>query len=331
MRSLSVIACLLFVSVAAGQPPRVPQVPNEFPPQAPELVSDEPEVSQYESNRARSIKSGLPYVLFVGVDPVKVAGAVVDSVDSANGSSKPRVIVSASPLVPGIVLPATATAAQIRAVFERREEVSRQAIPFGKRLRPGEQIADDSEAAAVGRWPKSVPFPREATRYKTAQYTQALYKLEGQIAIDPIPRDRIKMEWQVPGGMENVHGWKSDLFKFVPAGWQRSWLALRPVRNSSGFIQFERGHTRAYPDGAWFADLLSSDGKPFELRIREKRNGAWESYVAFRDRAARPAGYHGLDRTCQSCHVQAGTGEYGVGLIPGGDTVFSEPFDGLEN
>ena len=167
-------------------------------------------------------------------------------------------------------------------------------------------------------------------RYKSARYTQAIYTLNNGPAIDPVDRGLLKEEWQVPGGMEGVHGWKSDLYKFVPDGWQREWQQRKPVRNSFGNFQYELGFHRAYPDGTFFVDALSHNGRPFEVRVREKNDGQWTSYIAWKDVNARPPGYAGLTKKCAECHNQAGSGEYGVGLVPGADTVISDPFDGLE-
>ena len=79
-----------------------------------------------------------------------------------------------------------------------------------------------------------------------------------------------------------------------------------------------------------FIDALSYEGKPFEIRQREKKNGRWDSSILFRDKAARPPGYTGLKLACSTCHDEAGTGGYGVGLVPGGDGVLSDPFPDLE-
>ena len=86
------------------------------------------------------------------------------------------------------------------------------------------------------------------------------------------------------------------------------------------------------PDGTVFVDVLSNaDGRVFEQRVREKDGGEWKSYVHYRDRSAYPKGYAGLKgQTCIECHQQAGTGGYGVGLVPGGDGVISDKIPALE-
>jgi hypothetical protein len=51
-----------------------------------------------------------------------------------------------------------------------------------------------------------------------------------------------------------------------------------------------------------FVDLLTYQGKPFELRVREKINGKWEADIYYKDYAARPAGYVGAGILCAKCH-----------------------------
>jgi hypothetical protein len=128
--------------------------------------------------------------------------------------------------------------------------------------------------------------------------------------------------------MEGIKGWKSDLYRYVPYE-PDHWIGDISVLNSFNNFQKNRGHLRSYPDGTEFHDVLSKDDVVFEHRIREKVNGKWESYVAYKNVDARPEGYTGLTQSCASCHEKAGTGGYAVGLVPGGDTVLSDPFGGL--
>jgi hypothetical protein len=105
-------------------------------------------------------------------------------------------------------------------------------------------------------------------------------------------------------------------------------LAMVPVKN--GFTptstQLARGIVRTYPDGTRFDDVLKYKGTVFEHRVREKAAGKWSSEVVYRDKDAYPPGYAGLTVTCASCHDKPGSGDYGKdGLVPGGDTVFSDP------
>jgi len=152
-------------------------------------------------------------------------------------------------------------------------------------------------------------------------------------AIQRVHRSALLPKWQVPGGMENVVGWRSDLYKIIPTDRGRTWQGMIPVLNSFGYFQHELGHLRSYPDGTVFFDVLSNaeTGKVFEHRERRKSAGEWTSQVVFRDRSQYPPGYKGLrGQTCFSCHSEAGTGGYSTGLVPGGDTVLSDPFPGLE-
>ena len=72
-----------------------------------------------------------------------------------------------------------------------------------------------------------------------------------------------------------------------------------------------------FPADTLFVDLLTNeDGKPFELRMREKteENGvyAWDSMIAYKNASARPRGYTGTRATgksCADCHERADRGE----------------------
>ena len=333
MKNLYAIAAVLLLqSAALSQPPAVPRVPDEIasfvqPKQPSELPAKQPD--PYDNAYNQSLRTGLPFVVFVNCDVGKVSGAIVASASEMNGSDKSRVVVTTSPTLAGSVLPSDASTADIRRAAGL--EVSRLASPFARMLRSGEvpRTADD-DGAAIGRWPKALPFPTEAVRYKPARFTQSIYTLNNSQAIDKIDRRQLKQEWQVPGAMEGVHGWQSDLYRFVPGG-VKTWQERMPVKNSFGHYQYELGWTRRYPDGTFFVDALSNaNGQPFEVRMREKIDGRWHSYIAWRNREARPEWYHGLMQTCQHCHSQAGSGEYGVGLVPGGDSVLSDPIEGLE-
>lgn len=153
--------------------------------------------------------------------------------------------------------------------------------------------------------------------------------------ITPIDRRRGKDQhkWAVPGGLFGVTGWKSTLYKHVPYGTAR-WVDNIPVWNGTNY-QNNRGWVRSYADGAMFVDVLTNEktGKVFEARIAEKHEGKWERYVAYKDVTQRPPGYHGLQMKCVACHNNVdgpGTGGYAEGLVPGSDTVVSDPFPELE-
>lgn len=181
-------------------------------------------------------------------------------------------------------------------------------------------------------WPVSVPFPKDLKQYERAKFTQSIATRNDRPAIDSVSRRLLLARWTISGGMEGIRGFRSDVFVL---GGQQYFdnIGFIQVKNSFGYFQPELGHVRRYADGNLFVDLLSHDGKAFELRVAEKQNGQWRRYVAYKDESARPKGYTGLKVSCMSCHNNTdgpGTGNYGVGLISGGDTIFSFPFEALE-
>jgi hypothetical protein len=210
----------------------------------------------------------------------------------------------------------------------------REQEPTPARVAAGHQriVCVPPEPISVPPEPISIPehrsLPAWLTRYEKAGYTQRIAVTDGRDTITPVPIAGIESKWHQPGGMEGVQGWRSELYKYVAGG--QAWVGDIAVWNGSNF-QNNRGHKRLYGDGTVFVDALTYQGKPFEIRRRTKKNGRWESDVIFRDKAAYPPGYAGLKgQTCSSCHDEAGTGGYAVGLVPGGDGVLSDPFEGLE-
>ncbi len=177
-------------------------------------------------------------------------------------------------------------------------------------------------------WPRSVAKPKGLIRYKRANYTQEIAVTNDRDRITPVHRSKLVSKWHQSGGMEGVAGYHSDVYKLIPVG---GWIGVTniDVWNGSNF-QKNRGWTRSYPDGTTFYDILSKDGEVFEARERRKENGTWKSRVVFKDENHRPAGYAGLAVSCASCHDEAGSGGYATGLVPGGDTVLSDPFEALE-
>ena len=102
--------------------------------------------------------------------------------------------------------------------------------------------------------------------------------------------------------------------------------------NGSNF-QHNRGHLRSYPDGTEFHDVLTNTktGRVFEHRVAEKEDGRWRRYILFRDKQQWPAGYERPSVSAWPArHADAGTGGYATGLVPGGDTILSDPLHGLE-
>jgi hypothetical protein len=229
-----------------------------------------------------------------------------------------------------------------RAVEAERNRWQRLIAPFpllprqGLFNRRGEVVlplAVDVSVTGHGPWPKDLPFPEGMVAYYPAQHTQRIAVTDGRDSITPIHRSNLEHKWQVPGGMSGVDGWHSDLYRYVPSR-PTEYVGNIPVFNGSN-DQMNRGWIRRYPNGTIFADVLSNrDGKVFEVRMRSKENGVWTDDVAYRDKSARPVGYNGFSsRQCVECHNHtngAGTGGYASGLVPGSDTVLSDPFSALE-
>lgn len=172
-------------------------------------------------------------------------------------------------------------------------------------------------------------LPAGAVEYAPAATTQSVFRLNDVPTTSRVPiRLLPDTRWHQSGGMHGIRGVESKKYRTLPEGrgviHTVSGIA---VKNSFGNYQTELGVTRSYPDGTRFDDVLSHKGKVFEHRVREKQDGRWKSRVAYSDPAARPPLYFGLTRSCASCHDEAGTGGYAVGLVPGGDTVLSDPLD----
>lgn len=188
------------------------------------------------------------------------------------------------------------------------------------------------QAPEVRLWHSPVPCPPGMEEYAAATETQEIAVTDGRDRISRVAIRRLEGKWHQSGGMEGVQGFRSKKFRLLP----------RPVKTVVGRVQVKFrasngrmqttenwGLKRTYPNGTRFDDVLSNDdGQVFEHRTRYKDNdGHWIEEVAYENPDARPQGYVGLKVSCASCHDQAGTGEYGVGLVPGGDTVLSDPLD----
>jgi hypothetical protein len=240
-------------------------------------------------------------------------------------------------------LPSTATADDVRNLI-RRWEAGRSANPFSDRVSflSSERLfdrlptADDKDRPAS--WPKGVPFLRGMRAFVRARFTQEIATTNNAPRITPMPRDVVASKWHQSGGMEGISKdlWRSDVFKLVPDDEEYVFTGPVGVLNGYNSIQYEQGWQGDFPSGTVFVDMLSNreSGKVFELRVREKEGGRWRSFVAFRDKAERPAGYAGLQNVqCASCHNHIdgpGTGPYAGPLVPGRDTVVSAAFPRLE-
>jgi len=197
-------------------------------------------------------------------------------------------------------------------------------------------------AAAFAASPRSVEskvvytplIPDGAVPFASAKVTQAIGITNEQDTIIPVPISQLPdKRWQQPGGLEGITGWTQQKYRYIPTERRvRHWIGNIGVRNSYGYIQQNRGILREYPNGTRFDEVLinSKTGIVFEHRVREKIDGAWKSEVHHKDESQFPTGYTGLKVTCGSCHNETATGGYAVGLVPGGDTVLSDPLEGLE-
>lgn len=175
--------------------------------------------------------------------------------------------------------------------------------------------------------PYEPDVPAGATKYESAKYTQSISVLNDRDTIVAVPILSLPdTRWNQPGGLEGVTGYTTEKYRYVPEA-PRRWLGNIGVRNSFGYTQQNRGLLRQYPDGTRFDEVLrnAGSGEVFEHRVRVKREGRWLSEVYYRDESEYPKGYTGLKVSCSSCHNEAGTGGYAVGLVPGGDTVLSDP------
>jgi hypothetical protein len=180
---------------------------------------------------------------------------------------------------------------------------------------------------APSKWPSPIKMPKGSEQYESAKYTQSIYVLNNRDTIEKVPIRNLEAKWRFSGGLADVDGWKSVKYRYVPGGVESTWIGTIYVRNSFGDYQPNRGILRNYPDGTRFDDILTYKGKVFEHRCRDKVDGKWRSRVLYSRVENRPPGYGGLKQSCASCHEKSGSGEYGVGLVPGGDTVLSDPLD----
>lgn len=180
-------------------------------------------------------------------------------------------------------------------------------------------------------WLSSEPYHEGAEWFKGSKKTQMVYNTtSGWNHIEEVGVEHLDPKWQMSGGMVGLSGWRSDKFRLLPRGESvKTWTDYADVLNIYGVLQKNKKIIRSYPNGTRFDDILSDvHGKVFEHRVRTKGDdGRWRSEVIYEDKSVRPVGYTGLSVSCASCHREAGTGSYGVGLIPGGDTVISDPLD----
>jgi hypothetical protein len=302
-----------------------------------------------------NIDTSKPYVIFIKVEASDVAG--VQSVRDDNYDTRGVFIV-----MPGNQWHRVNDVSDV-AYELRRLGVGRPAsffVPSSSDSNPSDRsksglprTADDSLKVS-GRWP-SMARLEGMERYEPAKLTQSIFKWTGNPLgqIRGVSRSMTEEKYQVPGGLVGVKGWRSELYRYTPKP-SREWIDFTSVVNgirlfdpketmpksqyeslykdhpTKGFSkQSEVAHMREYPDGSEFDDVLinTETGKVFEHRVAQKHDGQWERFVAYRDRSQMPSGYvPPKSKDCVTCHLEAGSGRYGKGMVPGGDTILSDPF-----
>lgn len=317
---------VLTVALLAIAQPTAPPVAKESlgPPRA--------KVAQqnYEEVRDAAVAANRPMVVFIKCESRNIGGAICVRNDSLP-TEYPCIAVCTpdgrGSMIWRTTLSPDATDAQVR----RELQVSLPRVPFQflKQLRSQRaesRIADDDQLL------RQLPWLASGIKYNRAEKIQSLATTgiggRDHHTVESLSRDILEDKWNVPGGLERSTDWQSTLYKsheIEPS------VLMIPVLNSSQDYQYELGYHRSYPDGFWTADVLTRGGKPFEVRVREKYDGAWESYVAFRDPDNYPDGYVPLSTSkCMECHAQAGHGKYSGQSVPGSDTVLSDPFPEIE-
>ncbi len=323
-------ATILLLALTISQP-QAPPV-KELPPQAPAITSTIPQAppikSEYAAATKRAVDMNLPIVIFNRVEKRLVAGAVAVAPDDLYDGT---FIGVGLPDGRGwfqqmVRLSAGATDAEIARALRGGEPL---ADPFDKRFKRtvGKRAQRDDDLEGYGPWPMALAKIDGLKRYVPSRFTQEIATTNNRPRISSVPRDNLEAKWHQSGGMEGIEGWRSDLYKSVET---KPYTARLPVLNSFGYIQHELGWTRNYPDGAIFLDVLSKDGEVFEVRQAKKESGAWTRKAIYRNEDAYPKGYAGLKQSCSSCHDDAGSGGYATGLVPGADTIISDPIYELE-
>lgn len=178
-------------------------------------------------------------------------------------------------------------------------------------------------------WNSPVDYPEGMFKYSRGEHTQSIFISGNSHVLDRIDVRNLDKKWMTSGGMKGISGWISEKYKYIPEGKDiKTWIGPIKVSNGSGF-QDNLGIKRSYPNGTRFDDVLinKETGEVFEHRSVEKIDGKWKRGAIYENEKARPKGYTGLNQSCVSCHREAGTGVYGQGLVPGGDTIISDPLD----
>jgi len=173
-------------------------------------------------------------------------------------------------------------------------------------------LPDDAQARERKLWEQTgVPWVEGMRFYKVKRVSQQLSIINSEhvhgiydaetdvrsIFSGALPNTNKKTIWAAPGGLSwsPRNQWRNATGVMLP-GKVQVWRELTKVTNSTGSTQDNARLAWAFPEGTIFCDLLirTHEGQewPFELRLREKRNGEWEA-TAFRpyaDESELPAG-----------------------------------------
>ena len=326
--------------------------PLRVSPPRPNEPAPKPLYHDHESGQAEAARDGKFLVVWVGGEPAGLAdGAVNARVNELKDCDDGDVLIS-GPWPDG----KRYTFAHLRGADPKRvanvladvkekyaaaagEVQARRAIPFDDRPRPA---TVDREDLGRGPWPDDFDFPADMERYESARMTQLVASTTfphishaGDFQ-NPVPRTVLDEKYRVNGGMVGIKGVRSDVYRNEASKGVRHWLGLITVKNSAQYTQPVTAWKTEFPEGSKFMDVLSKDGKVFEIREREKFLGRWRYSVAYEDPDARPKGYSGkIAQSCVSCHKNAGGADvedanYNGGLPPGGDQTFSVPIPAME-
>lgn len=318
---------LTLAGIVCGQPLYSPFAPKQEPvkfdvpkvedepvskPVLPEPKKEAPKT--YGELRALAVQGNDWMAVVVGNAKAPEGYTLIHRTASWEGDATPRVI---------LCYGAKGELWRHSEVVQRRE---RRLLPFPFLRGLRQRIAEGRHRAASS-WPTELKILDDLEIYDTARMTQKSGNRTGAGANFIVQRAAVGEKWLSPGGLEGVRGWRNVLLR-SPENRARYWLGpARPQEWLSEII-----HQRHYADGALFADvLIGKDDQIFEVRTAEKREGQWRRRVAYRNEEFFPVGYRPVALSkCAECHDQAGTGGYGVAMIPGGDGILSEPIPALE-
>lgn len=315
-------AIALTAALILNQPPAIPSGPPPMPdgPPAIKLVKKGGEPIKAP---AKVVRPTGDHVLFVGVEEAPVSGRVTFRDDEAYQRPGVYWITSKGAWRLDDSLP------PLDSIIHLEGLVSRPAVPFVNRRLPqrrGELPRPTAEDDR--RDPRFADMLAGMEPYETASQTQTTFRRVVGF-IRPDSRLVVPSKWNAPGHLDGVEGWSSRLYKTRAT--PQVFLARQDPFDSVSAVTW----ARSYPDDTWFADVLRGPkGEVFEVRMAHKDRGQWNRFTAFADPSAQPRGYvRPTSNDCRSCHNGAekpGTSAYGGSAIPGGDSVFSDPFDLLE-